>query len=122
MWKFIDKRQYALPNLDTIILINIAEACLICVPRGKRTGKTRYGKIYEIFLKSNYIPSEKLSYDNFRRVVSALFPIYKNTRKNNKIVKISTHVIYELFRYNNIHMRPIDHQRNSWLINGSLFE
>ena len=94
--------------MNTLLEAEVLEACLLCMPHGRKKGRVRAVEIGERLKLSN--PNyASLSVGEISKLIRAVFRVYKNPRSKTKIFKVCVSAAERYARENKIFLRPLEH-------------
>jgi hypothetical protein len=94
--------------VKALLEAEVLEACLLCMPPGRKKAKVRAADIGERLRLSN--PNyASLSVGEISTVIRTVFPVYKNPRSKTRIFKVCISAAEQYAQKNRIFLRPLEH-------------
>jgi len=99
--------------VNTNLLLDVAELALTHITEESSVTFVNIGKLYNKFIEGKTLCRSTASYDEFRKALITMFPIFKNNHKNTTKMKISINAAYKTCETLSIKLRPIEHIQRS---------
>lgn len=95
--------------MKTNLLLDVAELSLSQLTENSSVIFINIHELYKKFQEGTTLCKSKASFEDFRKALQAIFPIYKNKRKHTTLIKISSKTAYNICESKSLKLRPLLH-------------